>query len=56
MPIARIDPVEDAQVRRPVGRAARLVDCADEVQKMVLAKFMRAEGRDFWSWSAGNRV
>jgi hypothetical protein len=26
------------------------------VHKMVLAKFMRDEGRDFWSWSAGNRV
>jgi hypothetical protein len=26
------------------------------VHKMVLAKFMREEGRDFWSWSAGNRV
>src|SRR5205809_3709938 len=38
------------------ARAARLVDGADEVHKMVLAKFMRVEGRDFWSWSAGNRV
>ena len=38
------------------ARAARLVDGADEVHKMVLAKFMRDEGRDFWSWSAGNRV
>ena len=38
------------------ARAARLVDGADEVHKMVLAKFMREEGRDFWSWSAGNRV
>ena len=28
-------------------RAARLVDGADEVHKMVLAKFMRDEGRDF---------
>jgi hypothetical protein len=36
--------------------AARLVDGADEVHKMVLAKFMREEGRDFWMWSAGNRV
>ena len=35
------------------ARAARLVDGADEVHKMVLAKFMREEGRDFWSWSAG---
>jgi len=23
---------------------------------MVLARFMRDEGRDFWTWSAGNRV
>jgi acyl-CoA dehydrogenase len=38
------------------ARAARLVDGADEVHKMVLAKFMREEGRDFWMWSAGNRV
>ena len=38
------------------ARAARLVDGADEVHKMVLSKFMREEGRDFWSWSAGNRV
>jgi acyl-CoA dehydrogenase len=36
--------------------AARLVDGADEVHKMVLAKFMREEGCDFWMWSAGNRV
>jgi len=39
-----------------VYRAARLVDGADEVYKMVLAKFMRDEGRDFWSWSVGNRI
>ena len=38
------------------ARAARLVDGADEVHKMVLAKFMREEGRDFWRWSAGNSV
>jgi acyl-CoA dehydrogenase len=38
------------------ARAERLVDGADEVHKMVLAKFMREEGRDFWMWSAGNRV
>jgi acyl-CoA dehydrogenase len=38
------------------ARAARLVDGADEVHQMVLAKFMREEGRDFWMWSAGNRV
>ena len=34
----------------------RLVDGASEVHKMVLARFMREEGRDFWSWSAGNRI
>src|SRR5437763_8972511 len=38
------------------ARAARLVDGADEVHNVVLARFMREEGRDFWSWSAGNRV
>jgi acyl-CoA dehydrogenase len=38
------------------SRAARLVDGASEVHNMVLARFMREEGRDFWSWSAGNRV
>jgi acyl-CoA dehydrogenase len=32
------------------GRSARLVDGASEVHKMVLAKFMREEGRDFWKW------
>jgi acyl-CoA dehydrogenase len=37
------------------ARAARLVDGASEVHKMVLARFMREEGRDFWSWGAGNR-
>jgi acyl-CoA dehydrogenase len=38
------------------SRSARLVDGASEVHNMVLARFMREEGRDFWSWSAGNRV
>ncbi|MEX2033673.1 MAG: acyl-CoA dehydrogenase, partial [Xanthobacteraceae bacterium] len=38
------------------ARAARLVDGADEVHKMVFSRFLREEGRDFWSWSAGNRV
>jgi acyl-CoA dehydrogenase len=32
------------------ARSARLVDGASEVHKMVLAKFMREEGRDFWRW------
>ena len=32
------------------SRAARLVDGASEVHKMVLARFMREEGRDFWKW------
>jgi hypothetical protein len=26
------------------------------VHNMVLARFLREEGRDFWSWSAGNRI
>jgi acyl-CoA dehydrogenase len=38
------------------ARSARLVDGASEVHKMVLARFMREEGRDFWRWSAGNPV
>jgi acyl-CoA dehydrogenase len=38
------------------ARAARLVDGASEVHNMVLARFLREEGGDFWSWSAGNRV
>ena len=38
------------------ARAARLVDGASEVHNMVLARFLREEGRDFWSWSAGNRT
>jgi acyl-CoA dehydrogenase len=38
------------------SRAARLVDGASEVHNMVLARFMREEGRDFWRWSAGNQV
>jgi acyl-CoA dehydrogenase len=38
------------------ARSARLVDGASEVHNMVLARFLREEGRDFWLWSAGNRV
>jgi acyl-CoA dehydrogenase len=38
------------------ARSARLVDGATEVHMMVLARFMREEGRDFWSWSAGKPV
>ena len=34
------------------ARSARLVDGASEVHKMVLARFMREEGRDFWRWGA----
>src|SRR5438105_1591141 len=32
------------------ARQARLVDGADEVHKMVLARFMKEEGREFWRW------
>jgi acyl-CoA dehydrogenase len=35
------------------ARQARLVDGADEVHKMVLARHMRAEGSDFWKWGKG---
>jgi acyl-CoA dehydrogenase len=38
------------------ARQARLVDGASEVHKMVLARFLRDEGADFWRWSAGNRI
>ena len=34
------------------ARQARLVDGADEVHNMVLARFYAKEGRDFWSWGA----
>lgn len=34
------------------ARAARLVDGATEVHMMVLARFLRQEGRDFWAWGA----
>jgi acyl-CoA dehydrogenase len=32
------------------ARQARLVDGASEVHKMVLARVLVDEGRDFWSW------
>ncbi len=35
------------------ARAARLVDGASEVHMMVLSRFMREEGRDFWQWGPG---
>jgi acyl-CoA dehydrogenase len=35
------------------ARSARLVDGASEVHMMVLARFMRQEGRDFWQWGPG---
>ena len=38
------------------ARAARLVDGASEVHNMVLARFLREEGRDFWKWSAGDNA
>jgi acyl-CoA dehydrogenase len=34
------------------ARSARLVDGATEVHMMVLARFMRQEGRDFWAWGS----
>jgi len=34
------------------ARQARLVDGADEVHKMVLARFYAKEGNDFWAWGA----
>ena len=38
--------------RRAILRT-KLVDGASEVHMMVLAKFMRNEGRDFWQWGPG---
>jgi acyl-CoA dehydrogenase len=38
------------------ARAAKIVDGASEVHKMVLARSVKEEGGDFWRWSAGNRV
>lgn len=35
------------------ARAARLVDGATEVHMMVLARFLREEGTDFWQWGPG---
>lgn len=35
------------------ARQARLVDGADEVQKMVLNRFLQEEGERFWSWPVG---
>jgi acyl-CoA dehydrogenase len=37
------------------ARQARLVDGASEVHKMVLARFMRSQGRDFWHWGVGEK-
>lgn len=38
------------------ARQARLVDGADEVHKMVLARHYAEEGHDFWHWGAGDRA
>jgi acyl-CoA dehydrogenase len=38
------------------ARAARLVDGASEVHQMVLARFLRDEGTDFWRWSTPDKV
>jgi acyl-CoA dehydrogenase len=35
------------------ARAARLVDGASEVHAMVLARFLREQGSDFWTWGVG---
>jgi acyl-CoA dehydrogenase len=35
------------------ARSARLVDGASEVHAMVLARFLREEGSDFWQWGDG---
>ena len=38
------------------ARSARLVDGASEVHQMVLARFLRTEGQDFWTWGGGNQA
>ncbi|MEL6316208.1 MAG: acyl-CoA dehydrogenase family protein [Pseudomonadota bacterium] len=37
------------------ARQARLVDGASEVHRMVLCRFLRQEGADFWGWGAPER-
>jgi len=37
------------------ARSARLVDGASEVHQMVLARFLRTEGPDFWKWGLEDR-
>jgi acyl-CoA dehydrogenase len=36
------------------ARSARLVDGASEVHMMVLARYLREQGGEFWRWGAGN--
>lgn len=36
------------------ARQARLVDGADEVHQMVLNRFLREEGRGFWTWDTAH--
>ena len=51
---ARLFQGHDPGMDLPRTRARRVsVDGATEVHKMVLARFMREEGRDFWSWGKG---
>ncbi|MBN8955903.1 MAG: acyl-CoA dehydrogenase family protein [Rhizobiales bacterium] len=38
------------------ARAARIVDGASEVHSMVLARFLRQEGTDFWRWSTDGEI
>jgi len=37
------------------ARSARLVDGASEVHQMVLARFLRTDGPDFWKWGLEDR-
>jgi acyl-CoA dehydrogenase len=37
------------------ARSARLVDGASEVHKMVLARHLREQGRDFWHWGMAEK-
>jgi acyl-CoA dehydrogenase len=38
------------------ARSARLVDGASEVHQMVLARFLRTEGQDFWAWGSEDQA
>ena len=40
----------DVKLIDPSDHAYRMADTPEKIGKMVLARFMREEGRDFWKW------